>query len=57
MTQPPYEHGIKEVHFFGDKTYKGGNDYEIYNSPKTIGHAVKSPADTIAICSELFLKD
>ena len=22
--------GYKEIHFFGDKTYKGGNDYEIF---------------------------
>jgi len=55
--EPPYENGIKEVHFFGDKTYKGGNDYEIYTSPKTVGYSVKSPADTISICTELFLKD
>jgi len=52
--QDPYESGIKEIHFFGDKTYKGGNDYEIYESPKTIGHAVGCPADTLRICNELF---
>jgi phosphomannomutase len=22
--------GYKEIHFFGDKTHKGGNDYEIF---------------------------
>jgi hypothetical protein len=22
--------GYKEIHFFGDKTSKGGNDYEIF---------------------------
>ena len=27
-----------EIHFFGDKTYKGGNDYEIYESKRTVGH-------------------
>ncbi|KAL6565929.1 hypothetical protein OROHE_004984 [Orobanche hederae] len=27
-----------EVHFFGDKTYKGGNDFEIYESERTKGH-------------------
>jgi len=47
--------GFEEIHFFGDKTYKGGNDYEIYNDPRTIGHAVTSPADTIRILKELFL--
>lgn len=46
--------GFKEIHFFGDKSYKGGNDYEIYNDPRTIGHAVNSPDDTIKILKELF---
>eukprot|EP00172_Hildenbrandia_rubra_P001926 Plantae.Rhodophyta-Hildenbrandia_rubra.ctg25615.p1 GENE.Plantae.Rhodophyta-Hildenbrandia_rubra.ctg25615~~Plantae.Rhodophyta-Hildenbrandia_rubra.ctg25615.p1 ORF type:complete len:284 (+),score=57.86 Plantae.Rhodophyta-Hildenbrandia_rubra.ctg25615:358-1209(+) len=46
--------GYEEVHFFGDKTYEGGNDYEIFESKRTIGHSVKSPADTIKICKELF---
>ncbi|EGW34866.1 phosphomannomutase [Spathaspora passalidarum NRRL Y-27907] len=43
-----------EIHFFGDKTYKGGNDYEIYNDPRTIGHSVTNPNDTIKILNELF---
>ena len=34
---------------------KGGNDHEIFESPKTIGHSVKSPADTITQCTQLFL--
>ena len=34
------------IHFFGDKTYPGGNDHEIFESPKTIGHTVTSPEDT-----------
>ncbi|KAJ9108334.1 Phosphomannomutase 1 [Naganishia adeliensis] len=46
--------GFTEIHFFGDKTYKGGNDYEIYNDPRTIGHAVNSPEDTMRILRELF---
>lgn len=46
--------GFKEIHFFGDKSYKGGNDYEIYSDPRTIGHAVKEPADTIRILKETF---
>lgn len=37
---------FEEIHFFGDKTTPGGNDYEIYNDSRTIGHAVKSPDDT-----------
>ena len=47
--------GYDEIHFFGDKTFEGGNDYEIFNDPRTIGHAVKSPQDTKRICEELFL--
>ncbi|KAI9206012.1 eukaryotic phosphomannomutase [Polychytrium aggregatum] len=45
---------FKEIHFFGDKTFKGGNDYEIYTHPSVIGHSVESPADTIRILKELF---
>ena len=48
------DEGFKEIHFFGDKSYKGGNDYEIYTDERTIGHAVKEPADTIRILKELF---
>eukprot|EP00270_Netrium_digitus_P021298 TRINITY_DN903_c0_g1_i1.p1 TRINITY_DN903_c0_g1~~TRINITY_DN903_c0_g1_i1.p1 ORF type:complete len:268 (+),score=44.72 TRINITY_DN903_c0_g1_i1:57-806(+) len=44
------------IHFFGDKTYKGGNDFEIFSSEKTIGHTVTSPNDTLAQCTELFMK-
>ena len=46
----------KNIHFFGDKTYPGGNDYEIYTSERTIGHSVKNPDETMAICNEKFLK-
>ncbi|XP_026753645.2 uncharacterized protein LOC113513861 [Galleria mellonella] len=35
-----------EIHFFGDKTMAGGNDYEIYHDPRTIGYTVTSPDDT-----------
>ncbi|CAH3999512.1 phosphomannomutase [Pieris brassicae] len=37
---------FKEIHFFGDKTMPGGNDYEIYSDERTIGHKVSSPHDT-----------
>ncbi|GAB2290992.1 hypothetical protein Dimus_025246 [Dionaea muscipula] len=47
--------GYHEIHFFGDKTYQGGNDHEIFESEKTIGHTVNSPDDTKKQCSELFL--
>lgn len=49
------EKEFKDIHFFGDKTYKGGNDHEIYESPRTIGHSVKTPDDTVAMCKKLFL--
>ncbi|KAL1847557.1 hypothetical protein VTK73DRAFT_10326 [Phialemonium thermophilum] len=42
------------IHFFGDKTFEGGNDYEIYNDPRTIGHSVKDPDDTMAQLRKLF---
>mmetsp|Transcript_21776 Transcript_21776/g.51393 ORF Transcript_21776/g.51393 Transcript_21776/m.51393 type:complete len:252 (+) Transcript_21776:106-861(+) len=43
-----------EIHFFGDKTFKGGNDYEIFTSERTIGHTVTSPEDTMKQVKELF---
>jgi len=33
---------------------KGGNDYEIFTDPRTIGHVVNSPTDTLRILAELF---
>lgn len=47
--------GWKHIHFFGDKTYQGGNDYEIYNDERVIGHAVTKPEDTMKLLNELFL--
>lgn len=42
------------IHFFGDKTHKGGNDYEIYIDDRTVGHAVENPEDTIRQLKDLF---
>lgn len=42
------------IHFFGDKTKPGGNDYEIYSDPRTIGHEVSSPEQTQQMCHKLF---
>ena len=42
------------IHFFGDKTYKGGNDYEIFEDDRTIGHSVKDPDDTMKQLKETF---
>ncbi|KAJ8098831.1 eukaryotic phosphomannomutase [Lipomyces tetrasporus] len=47
--------GYKTIHFFGDKTFQGGNDYEIYTDPRTIGHAVNNPDDTMRVIKEVFL--
>merc|ERR1719270_125830 len=38
--------GFEEIHFSGDKTYKGGNDYELFHDKRTQGHTVTSPEDT-----------
>eukprot|EP01062_Namystynia_karyoxenos_P070558 TRINITY_DN65921_c0_g1_i1.p1 TRINITY_DN65921_c0_g1~~TRINITY_DN65921_c0_g1_i1.p1 ORF type:complete len:256 (+),score=118.86 TRINITY_DN65921_c0_g1_i1:73-840(+) len=43
---------FKTVHFFGDKTFEGGNDWEIYSSERTEGHSVKTYQDTIAFLRE-----
>ncbi|CAL5401050.1 unnamed protein product [Camellia sinensis] len=50
-----YLDDFSEIHFFGDKTYKGGNDFEIYDSERTMGHTVTSPEDTVKQCTKLFL--
>ncbi|KAI9904760.1 hypothetical protein N3K66_001289 [Trichothecium roseum] len=45
---------FKTVHFFGDKCFEGGNDWEIYSDERTTGHSVKGPEDTMRILKELF---
>ncbi|XP_028999939.1 phosphomannomutase 2 [Betta splendens] len=42
------------IHFFGDKTKPGGNDYEIFCDPRTIGHEVSRPEETQQLCQNLF---
>jgi phosphomannomutase len=42
------------IHFFGDKTYKGGNDYELFEDKRTVGHSVENPDDTMRILKEIF---
>lgn len=34
------------IHFFGDKTKPGENDYEIFMDPRVTGHTVMCPEDT-----------
>jgi len=46
------ENDFDTIHFFGDKTYEGGNDHEIYEAERTEGHAVKTYTDTIAYLKE-----
>jgi phosphomannomutase len=45
-----------EIHFFGDKTMEGGNDYEIYSSDRTIGHSIAdaNPLTTLKELEKLF---
>ncbi|KAF2071791.1 hypothetical protein CYY_006898 [Polysphondylium violaceum] len=48
------ENEFKNIYFFGDKTFKGGNDYEISVDPRiTKSFAVTSPDDTKKYLSEL----
>ncbi|XP_035259773.1 phosphomannomutase 1-like isoform X1 [Anguilla anguilla] len=46
--------GLEAIYFFGNETTPGGNDYEIFNDPRTRGFTVQSPEDTARLCRELF---
>ena len=46
------EKDFDTIHFFGDKTYEGGNDYEIFASDRTEGHSVTTYNDTIKFLNE-----
>ena len=50
------EADFDEIHFFGDKTFKGGNDFEIFSDPRTKGHSIDdaNPMTTLKKLSELF---
>lgn len=50
------ESDFDEIHFFGDKTFPGGNDSEIYAHPRTTGHSIDDadPMTTLTKLSELF---
>jgi len=45
---------FKNIHFFGDKTMKGGNDYEIFSDKRVQGNTVTSPDHTMALLREKF---
>ena len=49
--------GYEDIHFFGDKTREGGNDYEIYESDLTVGHSVTGPEDTIKELKILMIRE
>lgn len=44
---------FEEIHFFGDKTHIGGNDYEIFHDDRVQGNTVTSPIDTINLLKTL----
>ncbi|XP_017337135.1 phosphomannomutase 1 [Ictalurus punctatus] len=48
------QEGLSTIYFFGNETSLGGNDYEIFEDPRTIGFTVYSPKDTVRLCQELF---
>ena len=43
-----------KIYFFGDRTQKGGNDYEIFNHELTESYTVTSPEDTINYLNDIF---
>lgn len=45
-----------QIYFFGDRTMKGGNDYEIYSHPTTIAYSVDNPNDTLELLKNIFFK-
>lgn len=45
---------FKNIHFWGDKTMEGGNDFEIFSDSRTIGHTTTSPDNTIVQLTETF---
>ena len=44
-----YLKDYEEIYFFGDKTFAGGNDHEIYEFLKPNSFSVKNPEETIKI--------
>jgi len=48
---------FEKIHFIGDSTQPGGNDYDIFMDPRTVGHTVKNSDDTMRILKELFFSN
>ncbi len=42
-----------QVHFFGDRIFPGGNDYEIGTDSRVKAHSVSGPNDTVRIVNEI----
>ena len=45
-----------EIHYFGDKYDKNGNDYNIINDKRVNGHRVNNPNDTVKIIENYLSK-
>lgn len=43
-----------KIYFFGDRTDKGGNDYEIYSHSLVEGYKVKNPEETNSLLKSIF---
>lgn len=48
------EHKFDQIYFFGDRTFPGGNDHEIFADARTIGHSVTDPDNTRQLLTDLF---
>jgi len=49
-----YLEDFDRIYFFGDKTFPGGNDYEIFTHVRTTGFTVASPEETKERLKDLF---
>ena len=47
------ENKYDKIYFFGDRTEKNGNDYELYHDKRVIGIKVENPDDTIKKVEEI----
>ena len=48
---------FNKIYFFGDRTFLGGNDHEIFISPDTEAYSVDNPSDTINYINTIFLNN
>jgi phosphomannomutase len=53
LTRLPLD-DFREIHFFGDQTTPGGNDFEIFTHPAVIGHRVNNFNETQKLLTEMF---